>query len=1656
MKIYFSRVWTPLVLTLATLAASAADRTWTGGGSDNLWSTPANWGGTAPTAGDSLFFGGGVRTSPINNFPAGTVFQRLTINSPASAFTITGNGISLGGDATVADYQPLVPQTINLPLALNGPSLSHYVHVAADGLLTLGGVISGPGAIVKSGDGLVTLGAQNTFTGGIVIGGGTISVAADSNLGAVPASPTASIMIDGGVLRATSSFSLNANRSITLGSPIGLDTSIGTLRVNAGSTLTYGGVIANGFGAPGTLEKNGFGGLTLSGANTYTGPTIVQNGTLTLDFAPASAPANNIISSSSALTMGGGTAGLGAASFDALVVNGKTGVASSQNFNGTTIIIGPAIIRANSGSGGSANISLGALTSQPGGVLNVVPPTLTGGAGAISTTTANTHGVIGGWATVGNGTVYRNITMGTEWATVDGSGNIVPYTGYTVYGTGETLHGNVTAGTNLRINSTSTGDVTVNAPDAGTVTDINTINVSESRGHSIVIGNGNTLRLGRYGSIFKSDFANSITWALGSGTTAGGNGVQDSGTLTAGGADNTPGDIVFYMNNNASQSAGSLNVECKVTDNGSGAVTVVKASTASMKFRGHNTFSGGLYVLQGRFQLAGSEIGTPNPDGAGTGPVYVYPGAYFFLSGIGDFGVTGVALSNNCFIAGLGTDQEQVGAIRFGNGVRIAGDVTLTGDSRIGGGNATTLPNTGISGKISGNYNFDIGALGTINTHISLFNPANDWTGQTTLNARNNGSINNVRSGASEVFPHGVGRGNVTLNGNNPVGTINWDLNGFNETINGLASAGTVSGCFILNNLSGTTSTLTVGDYDQSATYGGVIQNGAGGLGVVALTKIGGGKQTLTGANTYSGITTISNGTLALSGAGSIASSIAINAHGGTLDVSELTPGFSYASAIDVNNGGLVIRTAGIAALNMAEGRVSVAGLGSSPVVAEVATLTTGGSANHIDIASMGAVTSYPATFTIIKYTGTIGGAGFNFALGNVLTPSTTGYVTNNEANSSVDLVLLDGPKPLTWTGLLGPVWDINTTPNWLAFGTTPSVYLDVDSTFFTDTGASGTVDLTTTLQPSAVVVNNDTRTYTFTGTGKISGPASLTKDGPGTLILANSGTNDFFGPVNVNAGTVQVGNGGTAGNISAGSVVNNSRLLFNRSDNVTVGNVISGGGLLEQNGTGILTLAGNNNSFTGEVLVAQSTLRPASGTALGTVEGRTRVSPDATLDVNGQNLGGEPVLVSGAGVGGNGVIVNTAGAQQNALRNVTLASDVVFGGTSRWDIRDSGGPATLSSGATPYKITKVGANQVSLVGVAVDAALGDVEIREGMLSIETSTTGLGDIFNNLIVHSNATLAFFNLNPNALNKIITLQDGAIVFNQSGSSLVDGSITLDGTATFNASSTGSGQLSLRGPVSGPGTLLKTGAGALLIASGNTATHTGPTRVNAGFLLVDGSVTDSPITASGGTLGGFGSIMSPVTISTNGRLAPGGNVGLLVGTLTIDVQLNLQGTTVMDVGKVGGAISGDSVAGFSALTYGGTLQLNLGGEPLADGDALVLFSFSSATGAFTSIVPATPGPGLAWDTSTLTTDGTLRVTAPTVFEFGSVTIVGSDAVYEGGGGPANGQYRVLCTTNIALPAIQWEPVATNTFDASGNFNFTLPIDPAVRQRFYILSY
>ena len=114
-------------------------------------------------------------------------------------------------------------------------------------------------------------------------------------------------------------------------------------------------------------------------------------------------------------------------------------------------------------------------------------------------------------------------------------------------------------------------------------------------------------------------------------------------------------------------------------------------------------------------------------------------------------------------------------------------------------------------------------------------------------------------------------------------------MNGYNATV-GTINGGSNAVIDIVS--SGGTSTLTVGnppsltEPSPTGTFGGVIQNTTG---ILALTKIGPGTQTLSGANTYSGTTTVIGGTLALTGNGTLGRGNLVIANGGTVDLGGTT-----------------------------------------------------------------------------------------------------------------------------------------------------------------------------------------------------------------------------------------------------------------------------------------------------------------------------------------------------------------------------------------------------------------------------------------------------------------------------------------------------------------------------------------------------------------------------------------------------------------------------------------------------------------------------------------------------------------------------------------------------------------------------------------------
>jgi autotransporter-associated beta strand protein len=523
-----------------------------------------------------------------------------------------------------------------------------------------------------------------------------------------------------------------------------------------------------------------------------------------------------------------------------------------------------------------------------------------------------------------------------------------------------------------------------------------------------------------------------------------------------------------------------------------------------------------------------------------------------------------------------------------------------------------------------------------------------------------------------------------------------------------------------------------------------------------------------------------------------------------------------------------------------------------------------------------------------------------------------------------------DASNLLAWKGGVGipsSNWETNSTQNFLN-GSTASVFKTADQINFNDTTTNTNVNIVGAVAPNYVRVNS-AQNYTFAGTGSITG-GTLRKDGNGMLTLATFNT--YPGLTDVRAGTLYV----------TGGIGNNSLVS------------ITGG-----------------------------TLRAGSAAALGTMSTIGTQINGGTLDINGFNLSTEPISVQGAGQGNVGAIVNFGAQQVNALTKVTLTGSSTFGGSGRWDIRGSG--ATLSTGGGAYTLTKTGAGQVSLVGALVDPALANIAINQGVLSFQTNTSSMGNTASTVTIANGATLGLWGT-TNTLTKAAVLNGGTIwgesgignqntfagpiTVNASGGIFDAGSALTGGTANATA------VLNLTGAIGGAGKVTKNGPGTVFI-NGTSNTWAGGTVVNAGTLVANGLIPGSTTINSGATLQGSGTVSGQLTIADGGTLAPGNSPGkLTVGALS----LNAGATTKIELAGLTRGTQYDALDSTGGISLAGGLQVSLtGGFNPIDGNTFNLFNAASISGAFSSFqLPDLPGT-LGWDTSSLSTAGTLSVTA-----------------------------------------------------------------------------
>ena len=424
---------------------------------------------------------------------------------------------------------------------------------------------------------------------------------------------------------------------------------------------------------------------------------------------------------------------------------------------------------------------------------------------------------------------------------------------------------------------------------------------------------------------------------------------------------------------------------------------------------------------------------------------------------------------------------------------------------------------------------------------------------------------------------------------------------------------------------------------------------------------------------------------------------------------------------------------------------------------------------------------------TSLTNSGTISGPVAIASVNSIGTITNSGTIDGDINISGQDVTILGGSSGTIGT-LSGGTINLS-SGNQLNFGTGNQLVNDVIGTVggvSINAGSGGTVTfgvdnsytgLTTissgSLQVGAggttgslgagAIVNNAAlafnRSDTITLGNTISGTGSLSQLGSGSLIL--TADNSYSGNTTISSGTLQVGTGSTIGSLGAGAVVDNAALAFNRSDNITIGNTISGTGSLSQLGSGRLILNAAN-TYTGPTTVEAGNLQigdsshtSASITSPVTVDAGSTLSGFGTITGDVTNKGnvnpGESGQVGTLAVTGNytqtststlSVDVNsttasklniTGAASVAGTVDATVASGIPVNGSTRWTI------LSASKGVTgTYSNLTTNLPNLALVSFALGYDANDV-----YLGYKANYTSAATNQNQLAVASGLQTAFY-------------------------------------------------------------------------------------------------------------------------------------------------------------------------------------------------------------------------------------------------------------------------------------------------------------------------
>jgi autotransporter-associated beta strand protein len=996
------------------------------------------------------------------------------------------------------------------------------------------------------------------------------------------------------------------------------------------------------------------------------------------------------------------------------------------------------------------------------------------------------------------------------------------------------------------------------------------------------------------------------------------------------------------------------------------------------------TYSG---VISG-YNVALTGSGTTTWTGANTHAYTGITGGTLTFDGAGTLGASDMLVAMSGGVLDLNGSTQSIGVLNlFNGGSQVVSNGNLNVSSAI----------FAEGGLVSANLG-GTAALLKFNGGTSVLSGSNTYTGPTTING---GTL--VVQGGSAITNTSA----VTVASG---ATLQLDND---ETIGSLAGAG---------NVSLGSNTLTSGGTNAVTTFSGVL-SGTGGL-----TKVGTAEFYLTGANTYTGLTTVVGGRMKLGNGGAIAGDIQIVDNGQAWFDFEQSGSYTYSGVL---SGGQVGQsgagTTTLTGLNsnnylgIGRGTVTVSGggtFGASNMSVGISgfgglgTLDLGGTTQNISLLTM--FEGYDNAVV----NGTLNTSNFLYAEQGLISANLTGTATlikNGGGTTTLSGTNSYSGQTTINSGTLvlqGGSAISNSNSVSVAGGAT--LQLDGDETIGSLAGA-GTLALTT---KTLITGGNNTST-SWSGTifgGLTSG---LQKTGTGTLSVS--------GDMNQESTTVAAGelnfNGTATGNIAVNA---GARLSGTNTIN---GNLINLGTLASGNSPGTTTVLGNYTG--GGVLDVEVQFNNVGAPVNGTTHDFLNIAGNVLGSPTAINLLTFAPSGSPAATVGNGIQLVRVGGTTSAA-DFTMSSYLL--GSYFYDLAyianysgSDDGFFLQSTLAAPGCSVTVGddacfVDSTTSQVTPIDALAGlDTLQLSGATNFNFNVATIGTVFTNFESYQKADTSTVTLTGVAgLSSLgFDVQNGTLVAGtgqlgatganniltpgvlQVASNLTTGSIAGTGSVVLNANLTTGGNnlsTSFSGDISGTGGLTKEGTGTFILGSANS--YDGTTNVNAGVLRILnaqalGTTTGGTVVASGAALEiGGAMIIGAEALTLNGSgISNGGALRHITGVVDYTGDITLGSAS---------RINSDSLLGNLNITgaIGGAGQdLTVGGV----GNTQFLGNIATGTGSFTK-----DGTGSVQLFGANTYSGVTTVNA------GLLSLAGGSAIADSGQVVVNGGVLTVTTS------------------------------------------